>query len=566
MKTHARRDFVRMLGAGTGAALTAAALAPSAAHAQATPASPVAGGLFNVRGFGAAGDGVTKDTRAIQAAVDACNKEGGGIVYFPSGRYLSGTVTLKDNVTLHLAPTAVLVGSTDRADYPAKPFPALDLDVGGYEIWALLYAEGARNIGIEGTGTIDGNGREFPPLKRDPSLQTASGPRPRAIFFKQCRRVLLRDFFLLNSACWSVHLALCDSVTVDNIEVLSEHHVNQDGIVFDSCRHVRLSNSVFDNTDDCIVLKSSFPAPCEAITITNCVVTTFSGGIKLGSQSLGGFRDIAISNCVCHGCRNGGLKFQTVDGGVLENVTVSNLSMFEVSAPLFFRIGNRGHDYGFKEVERPRPVGRLRNVLVTGVRATLSARENWPRPQGQPHFLHRGNAMIVAGLPGHPVENVSLADIEVSMAGGGTAEEAARIKIPEDEKGYPENTRFGVVPAYGFYLRHVRGFSLRDVRLDLQKPDLRPALIADDAEDLEISGFKAAIGAKQFIRLQHTRGAIVRQSRPLQPVETFVSVEGADSSGVALLGNDLRLVRAPVSKGDGFSAGVATEGNLMAGA
>jgi polygalacturonase len=561
MNTHTRRHFVRAFSlAGPGAGLALGATLPGRVLASSSDSAP-AGHWFNVRDHGAKGDGTTKDTAAIQAAIDACARGGGGVVLLPAGRFLSGTIVLKDNVTLHLSPSAVLVGSTDRGDYPPKPFPSLDLDLGGYEVWALVYAEGARNIGIEGLGMIDGNGKEFPPKKPNPP-EISTGARPRAVFFKNCRRVFLRDFFVLNSACWSVHLTLCENAVLEHLEILSQHYVHQDGIVIDSCRRVRVSGCSLDNTDDCIVLKSGFPTPCEAVTITNCIVTSTSGGIKLGTQSLGGFRDIAISNCVCHHCRNGGLKFQMVDGGILEDVAVSNISMHEVSAPLFFRLGNRGQDFGYKEVERPRPVGKLRNVIVTGVRATLTTRENWPRPDGSPFNPHRGNAMILAGLAGHPVENVTLSDIDVCMAGGGTAAEAARATVPEEEKTYPENTRFGVVPAYGFYLRHVRGVTLRGIRLDLARPDQRPALLADDAEDLEISDFKAAIGAERFARVIRSRGVTIRDSRPLQRVDTFVSVEGEGTTGVALVGNDLRLARTAHRKMNGFAGVVAEVGNL----
>jgi len=233
----ARRRFLGKVGAGVAlATLTAASSARGAAGAG-SGALPI----FNIRDFGAKGDGDTRDTAAIQSAIDACSRGGGGLVLFPSGRFLSGTIVLRDHVTLHLSAAATLLGSTDQSDYPAKPFPARDLDIGGFDVWALVYADGANNIGIEGLGTIDGSGKAFPPLKKNPSLDVASGPRPRAIFLKNCRRVVLRDVHVRNSACWSVHLALCDNVRIDSIAVFAEHHFNQDGIVLDSSRNVRVT-------------------------------------------------------------------------------------------------------------------------------------------------------------------------------------------------------------------------------------------------------------------------------------------------------------------------------------
>jgi polygalacturonase len=211
-----RRNFLGTVGTGLG-------LAAVAAMAQSSPgASPVAG-LFNVRDFGAKGDGVTKDTAAIQSTIDACSAAGGGLVYFPQGRFLSGTLTLKDNVTLHLSPNAILLGSPDAKDYTAKPFPARDLDVGGFEVWALVYADGTSNIGIEGLGTIDGNGKPFPPVKHAPDI--AGSVRPRAVFLKNCRQVRLRDITIRESAMWSAHLALCEKVFVHGISIYSSFFV-----------------------------------------------------------------------------------------------------------------------------------------------------------------------------------------------------------------------------------------------------------------------------------------------------------------------------------------------------
>jgi hypothetical protein len=567
MSASSRREFVHTLTRRAGAGLALVALAPAVSAASATPAAsapPTASGLFNIRDFGATGDGSTKDTTAIQAAIDACTQAGGGVVYLPPGRYFSGTITLKDNVTLHLAASATLFGSNDRADYPAKPFPARDLDIGGFEIWTLIYADGATNIRIEGPGIIDGNGRDFPPLPKMPSLDLASGPRPRGIFLKNCRHVTVRDVQILHPACWALHLAVCDGAVLENLYFLSHYHYNQDGIVLDSCRNITVTNCRLDTLDDCIVFKASFPQPCEAITVSGCILTSDCTAIKFGTQSLGGFRAIAISNCVIYKCQLGGVKFETMDGGTLEDVTVSNLTMTGVTAPLFFRIGNRGQDYGFKDVARPRPIGILRNVLVTGIRATLTTQTNQIGPHGRFMTPQQGGTMIIAGLPGHPVEGVTLADIHVTCPGGGTAADAARRDIPDAPALYPENDMFGVLPSYGFYLRHVRGLTMRNVRLELATPDLRPALIADDTADLELDGFKAAItGAAHFARLIQTRDAVISHCRPLGPVDTFVSVEGNQSAGIALLANNLQLASHAVkTTADAPPHSVQQSGNL----
>jgi polygalacturonase len=278
-----RRHFVRHLAAGGTVAALAAVASTSRAPAQPVGSASGAHGIFNVRDYGAKGDGTTKDTKALQAAIDACALAGGGVVFLPAGRFLSGTLILKSNLTLHLGPGAVLLGSPEPGDYQAKPFPARDLDVGGFDIWALLYAEGAHNLCIEGTGTIDANGKPFPPLKKTPDV--AGSVRPRAIFLKNCRQARFRDVTVLESAMWSVHLVLCAQVWIEGILVFSSHFYNQDGIVLDSCRDVIVSGCYVNTIDDAIVIKSSFPQPCANLAITNCVLTSQCAAIKFGMIS-----------------------------------------------------------------------------------------------------------------------------------------------------------------------------------------------------------------------------------------------------------------------------------------
>ncbi len=556
-----RRYFVGTLASAAGAGLLTTQASLRAAESQVDPGDSSRAGVFDVRSFGAVGDGKVKDTRAIQAAIDACSAAGGGFVLFPPGRFLSGTISLKDHVILHLAPQATLLGSTDRADYPARPFPARDLDIGGFEVWALIHAEGARNIGIEGLGTIDGSGEAFPPLAKIPSLDVASGPRPRAIFLRDCQRVFLRDIQVRNSACWSLHLARCDDAIVDGVTIFSEHYVQQDGIILDSSRNVRVSSCRVDTADDCIVFKTSFPQPCESITVQGCVLSGLCSGLKFGTQSLGDMRNVTISNCAIHHCRLGGLKFESMDGGTIEDICVSNLAMSDVTAPVFFRIGNRGQDFGFQDVAKPRPVGMLRNVQVTGIQASLTRTATLER-RGRVWSPLSGCTMIVAGLPGHPVENVTLCDFQVVMPGGGTAEHAARSDVPELEARYPENDMFGVLPAWGFYIRHARALSLANMRIELAGPDHRPSILADDVEDLELDRLTASTGeSPALIRLRGVRRALIRGCRTLGDVESFLQLDGNENEHVALMSNDLRWARRICQDPDGVQA----QGNLTSG-
>ncbi|GAA4782217.1 glycoside hydrolase family 28 protein [Actinomycetospora chlora] len=463
----ARRRFL----AGSAAALGALALAATGARAGGVAAAT---GVVDVRAFGAAGDGTTRDTAAIQAAVDAAASAGGGTVLLGPGRFLAGTVTLRTGVSLHLAAGAVLLGSPDIADYPPHELGARDLDVGGRRVWALLYAEGAERIGVEGAGVIDGNGAFFPKVPiRDPDV--ASGPRPRTVFFRDCRAVTLRDVTLRESGMWTVHLAHCDAVRVQGLRVTSTLHLHQDGIVVDSCRDAVVRDCDVDTLDDAVVLKSSFSRPCTDVVVSGCVVRSRCAGIKLGTQSLGGFRGVTVADCLLHDCRLGGLKLQTVDGGDLEDVTVRDLTMRDVAAPLAIRRGARGFDYGATDVARPRPVGRLRGVRIERVDATVA-----------PGTPLAGATSSVAGLPGLPVEDVVLADVHVTVPGGGSVADAARRDPPEEARAYPEHTMFGVLPASGLWARHAARLTLRGVRIELTGPDARPAVVVDDVEGLAL--------------------------------------------------------------------------------
>ncbi len=359
---------------------------------------------------------------------------------------------------------------------------------------------------------------------------------------------------------WSVHLALCEKVFVEGISVYSSFFVHQDGLVLDSCREVMVRDCFMSTYDDAFVIKASFPQPCVNITITNCQATSRCAAVKFGTQSFGGFRNVSISNCAFDNCGLGGVKFLTVDGGDLEDVVVSNITMTNVSAPLFFRLGNRGQDFGFKEVTRPRPIARLRNIMVSGIRATVAPFTGWPQHnQG----LLVGATMGIAGLPGHPVEDITLENIHVTYPGGGTLADARRANIPEREANYPENTTFGVLPAYGLWLRHARGITVRDLRLELAGADSRPAVVCDDVEDVELRGLRAPMsGAEPLVRLRGTRGAMMRDCRPAGAIENFVAIEDAKCENIALLGNDLRKVRTPLMKTGGFAGSVEAVGNL----
>ncbi|MBN1342478.1 MAG: glycoside hydrolase family 28 protein [Phycisphaerae bacterium] len=502
--------------------------------------TPPGKGWLSVKDFGAVGDGKTKDTAVIQRTIDAASKAGGGTVYLPPGKYLSGTVYLKDRVTLHVAFAATLLGSTELADYPANRC-AFRSYTDKYVRQALIWGEGLHDVAITGRGVIDGQGGAY---KGKPWLE-----RPYVIRLVSCRNVLIRDVTLLNSPMWMQHYLDCDFVTVRGISVFNHCNGNNDMIDIDCCRDVIVADCFADTDDDALTLKSTADRPTENVTVTNCLLSSHCNAIKCGTESNGGFKNITISNCAIrpsrstgkvYGRKDGlaGIALEIVDGGTLDRVTISNIVMVGRTAPIFMRLGNRARLF---KPDAPKPgVGTFRNVIVSNVVATEAG----------------GYGCAIAGLPGHPIENVTLSDIKIRFVGGGTAKDADRT-IEELPQKYPESTMFEVLPAYGFYCRHVKGLTLRNVDVGFEKADHRAALVCEDVRDLDVESLKAQVAAeaKAVVVLDGASEAMIRGCRPYAGTGVFLRIMG-QSSGIAVVGNDLTGAKKPFAFGDGVDAGV----------
>ena len=501
-----------------------------------TTSAQVQQALFSVRDFGAAGDGKVKDTKAIQEAIDVANKAGGGTVYFPAGKYLSGTIFLKDFVTLCLEANAVLLGSTDTTDYP-KTFPQFRSYTDTYVSQALIFAENQKEIAITGKGTIDGQGQAFP--------WKPYGNRPDVIRFVSCKHVNIEGIHLQNSPLWMQHYLNCEFVTVRGIHVYNHSTYNNDMIDIDCCRNVIISDCYGNSDDDALTLKSTADSPTENVTITNCVLGSGCNAIKMGTESNGGFKNISITNCVIDSWygRKGfyalprgisGIALEIVDGGTMENITISNISIKNVHVPLFMRLGNRARPFK-KNMEKP-GIGTYRNVVISNIIATNVEKFGCP----------------ISGLPGHPIENVTLSNIRITFPGGGTAAEA-QAEVEEKAEEYPEATMFGVLPAYGFYCRHVKGLRLSNIDLGLENEDFRPAIVCDDVRDFEADGIstgeKAAGSLAMFI-LKDVRGALIRGCSPSPGMQNFLVLDGK-SERVSVMNNDLSGVGKAFQFGEG---------------
>lgn len=426
--------------------------------------------------FGAKEGENVNNAAAIQKAIDKCAIKG-GIVLVPPGKYYTGTIILKSNVTLSVMKGAELIGTPSLKDYPenkitVKTRPPHRPQWPSMPSRALIYADAAEHISIIGEGTINGNGksREFKTADDDPR-------RPKLIMFVGCRDVNVQDVHLMNSAFWMQHYFACDGVKIRGISVFNHGNLNNDGIDIDS-RNVTVSDCTFDCDDDGVCLKSDGFDLVENVSITNCVIGSNCNLIKTGTASYAGFKNIAISNCVLKkasisvmGKKNrpanlaadsisaqAGIALEAVDGGIIDQIVISNISMIGVQTPIFIKLGNRKFE--------PAKAG---NIIISNVTAT-------------------SNSLIassITGIPGHNVENVILRDILITSLGGGTEKDAARINIPENAGGYPTNEMFGnSLPAYGLFLRHANNIELLNVKFQLLSPDARPAIYQTDVQNL----------------------------------------------------------------------------------
>jgi hypothetical protein len=492
----------------------------------------------NVRDSGASGRGTALDTKPIQDAIDACSAAGGGTVYVPQGTYLIGTLVLKSHVNLHLETGAVLLGSKKLSDYRTI-VPALRSYADNYTDKSLIWGENVEDVSIEGRGVIDGQGASFP----RPALPYKL--RPYLLRMVNCRGVTVRDVTLKDSAMWVSHYQGCEDVNIEGVAIHSRVHHNNDGIDVDGCRRVRIANCEIFCGDDAIVLKATFERPCRDVVVTNCVISTLCNALKLGTESNGGFENIAISNCSIYDTRLSGITLQMVDGGVLDRVTVSNIVMDGVGAPIFVRLGNRARPY----IENgPRPgMGRLRGAIISNVQAVRAGK----------------TGCAISGLPGHAIEDLTLENIRLEFAGGG---KHVAGPVPEKPDAYPEYGMFGALPGYGFYCRHVKNLRMRNIETRFASPDERPAMVCEDVEGLDLSGAGLRVGAEtaSAVELRNVRDALVYGCRVPERVRAFISLAGAASGSITVVGNDLsKAARAVETAGDVPAGAVTLDGKRV---
>lgn len=429
-------------------------------------------GFYNVIDFGAVGDGHTKDTQAVQLAINTCSENGGGTVYIPPGRkVVIGTIYMKDYVTLHVANGATLLGSPDIEDYATdthhnlyKKEPHMDR--------CLIFAKEVKSIAFEGYGTIDGNG-----FKKHFTRKTG---RPMMMRFLKCTDMRMRDITLKNPAAWTSAWLYCSEISVDNIRIHSRSHYNGDGLDFDGCSNVRVCNSSFDNSDDSICLQASMPEyPCRDVVISNCIFETKWGGMRIGLLSRGDFESVCVTNCVFKDIEDSGLKIQMNEGGVMKNMVFSNLTMRNVPRPIFMTFTQQK---AYRDApEEMYPMKAMHNMVFSNIIVDNAK-------------LDKNSVFFLTGMPGKPIKNITLRDIQLTVSGQGTHADAERTNLPEYTldvmKGWwPEFSKVGTLPASGFYFRHMEGVWLDNVQMTTIEEDARPPVIFDDVVGFDIGRF-----------------------------------------------------------------------------
>ncbi|WP_090786325.1 glycoside hydrolase family 28 protein [Pedobacter sp. ok626] len=446
----------------------------------------------NIRDFGAKGDGITLDTESINKAIDAAAATGGGTVYFPAGTYAAYSIHLKSNISLYLDQGATILAAEPLSDGngydAAEPNEHDKFQDFGHSHWhnSLIWGVGLVNVSILGPGTIYGKG-----LTKNVARP---GQGNKAIALKLCRNVILRDFTILYGGHFGILATGVDNFTIDNLKI----DTNRDGIDIDCCRNVRVSNCTVNSPwDDGICLKSSyalgFARATENVTIANCQVSGFdhgtfingtyqknesgmvpdkqgpTGRIKFGTEANGGFRNITINNCLFEYCR--GLALETVDGGVLEDVVISNIVMKDLTnSPIFLRLGAR-----MRGPEGTAP-GKLRRVSINNLVAY----------NADSHF-----SSIIAGLTGNDIEDIKLSNIRIYYRPIDSPLVKIQSVVPEYSKDYPEPQRFGVMPSYGFFIRHARNIEMNNVEVSYMGKETRPAIMLEDVKGLILNNFKA---------------------------------------------------------------------------
>ncbi len=448
---------------------------------------------FNILDYGAVPDGETLNTSAIQKAIDAAHQYGGGRVVVPAGQFLTGSVIIKSGVDLHIERNGTLLGSTDPGHYIH------------FDRWkALVIARDAHHISLSGMGIIDGQGQDlalhidslfyagsldstaYNFIDKRPKIWT----RPQLVEFVGCTDITVKNLTLKNASGWVQTYDLCKNLVIDSIKVDSDVYWNNDGIDIADCTNVRITNCSINASDDGICFKSERPDQfCDSIYVAHCSVRSSASAVKFGTTSRGGFKNIHVEHIRIHDTYRSAIAIECVDGGFIENIKVDQIHATNTGNAIFIKLGNRQHK------KNKNGVGYLKNISIRNVSVQVSfQRPDYAYNIRGPSlpFFHNIIPSSITGLPGYPVQNIHLENIEIIYPGRGNKGMAyvplsQLDRIPEMAEAYPEFSMFGELPAWGLYIRHAERISMRNVTLKCLEMDYRPALVFDDVHNVNVN-------------------------------------------------------------------------------
>ncbi len=479
------------------------------------------GKVFEITSYGARpGDNVL-NTAAIQQAIDEATAAGGGTVMVPAGKFVTGSIALKSGVNLHLEAGAVLAGSVYRTDY------------NNYKKPALIIAVDQHDCSITGSGIIDGRGRElmkdiFKQLEAgtlsDPNWQRArpgEGTRTNLTYFEGCSHLTIKGVTLKDATSWVTHYERCDHLLIDSVRIESVAYWNNDGIDIVDCKQVRISHSFINAADDAICLKSAGRNDyCDSVWVEDCTLRSSANAFKLGTGSFGGFKNIWVHHLTVYDTYRSAIALEAVDGGFLENIEVRDVRATNTGSAILVRLGHRNNDEVYSRVKNifidsinvEVPAGKpdagyeMEGPLLmyppglqpgNGITRSVSPWNYKEKMTGARIYRHNVFPSSITGLPGHQVEEVTIQNVEVNYRS--VADTNVNYfpldsfdAVTEAEKDYPEFSMFGEVPAWAFYVRHVKGLTMKNIVVKMKGRDYRPAFLFNDVKQLDLKNIEAA--------------------------------------------------------------------------
>ncbi|MGE5943243.1 MAG: glycoside hydrolase family 28 protein [Flavobacteriales bacterium] len=489
---------------------------------------------FLITKYGAISDGVTLNTIAIQKAIDAAYKNKGGQVVFPKGRFLSGSIQMKTNVSLYFEEGAVLLGSTNPKDYDTMAFEGRPVSPKGDDNsqMALILAHKANNIKLSGQGTIDGQGLKLAltidslhhaGISVDPNYnyrrqRPSETMRPKLFRFSQCNNVMVKDLKVGEASCWGLSFELCSNLEIDGLTITNRSYWNNDGIDITDCKNVKIVNCDVNAADDGICLKSYYPDYYnDNIYIANCTIRSSASAIKFGSASYGGFKNVTIKDIQVYDTFRSAIAIESVDGAVIKNIDVSNIVAENTGNAIFIRLGHR-------DGEKP---GSIKNVHIKNMKVQVPFGRpdiNYDLRGPEVDFFHNPFPSSIVGLEGYTIENVVLENIEINYPGRASKGMAyvplSRLRqVPEEVKSYPEFSMFGELPAYGLYVRHVNGMTMKNIKFTLDDADFRPAFVFDDVKNIQMEAIELPNNKQNQLVLKNVDGLLLDNKMMNQKLE-----------------------------------------------